>query len=909
MMRSINIIPVCLNRLITGCIGAVLISILSATGYSQYAVTYFPSIFEEGDDITVTVTRTSAVDPATVTIRTVAGSALPTTTAFPYPDYDDGVLPGDITFTTPPDPGASTNFIISIEDDDFFENDEDFFVQVLNGTTVIAELQIIIPENDSTGKVEVIPDTNTTIPMPDSFIDDRGSIAVASTTAPAGAGWRLVGETQWRPLNTSAPDALVLAFDGVSQPDAHEIEFLPVPGYNLDFIGSTINPLSRQVIVQDDNPPVNVVVNYSTNTNPIGELQVDLYPDDVRTATPTSGAWRIRGLDNTTYDSNPLNGIDDPRSHGTTSLISLPAGYYEIYFDPVAGFEIPRPRIVQVVAGQKSIIEATYLRIKAAGNASSNPLSPLDYFDIAVSTPGLQGTGQVRTNIAKATGVAVGKNTVLTTAQAIFNPKRLASTYKIRWTLQRQTTGNLTATANNPPPQIPRGWYLFNDYSSGLSNNNPGDINTNDLENSVAALFFKVRSARGGLTGYLGSSLAQTTPFLADSTFVKFLAGYGLSEDTSSASAQANDGILLKSPDLNIGLTPINGNLYRGGPFSNQISGTEVGSFLGTALFIRDSRDPDNINDVPAGIVVGTQDFGAGEELVIRAFDPVLAELVQRAVFSGITEIIYTNTPTSTSANQTTADEDLIVPLGGLGGGFGGSGGGGFGDEATTGSLTVTLDPGSAVSLGAQWAFDAESPTYRDSGDQVDDLLAGDYSNLIYDEAGGYDSPTSNSYTIVSEQTTEATKSYSENEELSWIQTNFDSADWETASIVSASANPDGDPYNNAVERALGGDPEASDDLLGMTAAADSLSITVTPDTSQVDMTLTVYVGSTPSAATGKSTIGAQTNEGMTSWPTTGTNVSATNNGDGSWTIEDTNTGGARFMYIEATSSNPGYSP
>ncbi len=875
-------------------------------GHSEYTITYLPTSVDEGDNITVTVTRGSVSDPDTVIIRTVPGSALPSTAIFPYPDYDDGEMPLITSFIDPPDPDASADFIISINDDDFFENDEDFFVQVLNGTTILAETQIVINANDSNGKVEVIPDTNSTIPLPDDF-DDRGTIVVNSTSAPPGAAWRLVGETKWRDMNTSVSDALVVAFDGGTVvPDAHEIEFLPVPGFNLDFIGSTIDPLSKQIVVPDNNTTVTVTVNYSQNFNPIGDLQVDLYPDDVRTSTPV-GAWRIRN-----YDISPADGIDDQFLHGAS--LPLPAGFYEIYFDEVDGFEVPRPRIVQVVGDQKSIIEATYLRNEAAGDGTVNPLAPLDYFDISVSTPGLQGTGQVRTNIAKATGVAVGKNTVLTTAQAIFNPKRLASTYKIRWILQRQTTGNLTSTSNNPPPQIPRGWYLFNDYSSGLSSNNAGDITTNDLENSVAALFFKVRSARGGLAGYLGSSLAQSTPFIENSTFTKFLAGYGLSENTGSASAQANDGILLKSPDLNIALTSIGGNLYRGGPFSNQVSGTEVGSFLGTALFIRDTRDSLNINDIPAGIVVGTQDFNGSEELVIRAFDPVLAEMVQRAVFSGLTEIIYNNDPSTTSIVDIPDDDDVITPsnfsaLGGLGGGFGGSGGGGFGDEATTGSLAVTLDPSDAVTQGAQWGFESESPTYRDSGDQVDDLIDGFYTNLIYNDTGGYDSPTSNSYTIVSEQTTEASKSYSENEELLWIQSNFDTGDWETASIVTATANPDGDPFNNALERALNGDPEASDDLLNLTAEADSLEITVNPDTSQEDMTLTIYMGSTPSEATGKSTIAAQTNEGMSIWPTTGTNVSVTDNGGGSWTIEDTNTGGARFMHIEATSSNPDYSP
>jgi hypothetical protein len=882
-----------------GCLAAFsyLCFILSVS--AQYSITHFPTIVKEGDTVNITVTRGSTSDPDNVTVRAVPGSALPTSASFPYPDYDDGDLPKTDFFDPPTGTFTSRDYTITIIDESeaFAENEEDFFIQVLDGSTVIAEKQIIIEANDQNGNLAVIPNTNDIITLPDTFLDDRGTIQVTSSNPPPGAGWRLVGETRWRPINSSADSALVIDFNGGSQPDAHEIEFLPVPGFNLSFSGDSIDPLARQIIVPDNNTTVSVDVTYTPNSNGIGDLQVDLYPDDIQ----TSGVWRIRN-----YDIDTIPG-DDTFGHGTS--IPLPAGFYEIYFDEIAGFEIPRPRMVQVVANQRSIIEATYLRNDSAGNGSSNPLSPLDYFDISVSTPGIQGTGQVRTNIAKATGVAVGRFAVLTTAQAIFNPKRLTSTYKIRWTHQRQTSGTVTGSRNNPPPQIPRGWYIFNNYSAALDSSeslgNAGDLSTTDLSNSVAALFFKDPCAKNGLTGYLGSTLAQTIPFLEDSSYTKFIAGYGLSENVS-VTAQSNDGILYKSPDLQVALTPIGNNLYRGGGFSNQIGGSEVGSFLGTALFLRDDRDTNNINDIPAGIVVGTFDFSGSQELLIRAFDPVLAELVQRATFSAATDSVYSNTPNSSDSNGIGS---FGISISSLGGGFGGSGGGGFGDEETTGSLAITLDPGGAVTQGAKWGFDSGNPNDYESEEQVDDLLAGTRSDLTYNDADGYYDPTDDSYTIVAEQTTADTKDYTENEELLWIKDEFDSGDWETGSIVSASANPDGDPYNNAVERALNGNPEVADDLLNLSAEADSLEITVDPDTSQTDMTLTIYMGATPSGATGKSTIAAQTNEGMTSWPTTGTNVSATDNGNGTWTIEDTNTGGARFFYIEATSSNPDYAP
>lgn len=861
-----------------------------------------PTTADEGKEVVIEVSRADSSAPSEVIVEILPGSALPEEPGFLFYDYSpspDARFSDTVFFKSV---GQKISYDVNIRKDNQQEDDEDFTIRVVDAVKgfVLAEKSLIIPANDQAeGKIQSLPGEYE-IPLP-SLNSDFGEILIETENAPpVDRGWRFVGETEWREFGTPVPRMLIVQ-EKHKTPLAHEVEFLPVPGFTIENrVGSSSNPLGAQFVLEDQGDRLKLIIDYVPNKADEGGLSVQIFPDTAAKGSPPA-KWRIR--------HNDMDGNGEDDDFLTGEILTLPAGFYEIYFEQVPGFEVPRPRTVQVVENQTNIIECTYLDIALAGDKDKASLTPIDYFETSFKLKGVQGTGQVRSNIAKATGVAVARRVVLTSAQVVFNPKRLTSSYKVRWSLQRQTKGVSSGYTYNPPPQIPRGWYLFNDYSALLGSQKPGEVSLDSADNSVAALFFAEPCARGGFTGYLGSTDGQKKAYLEDSEFVKFLAGYGLSQDTHPGAQSGNDGILYASPEnFNLPLIPIDGTrLYRSIELSNQ-SHAALGSLLGAPLFLRNSKRP---VDLPAAILVGSQDFGSGkEELIFRAIDVSVAALIHRGSYSAVTGNIYTNFGSASGSGslQTLGGPGVfnISASAGLGGGFGGTGGGTFGDEATTGSLVIDLDPNGAVAAGARWGQSGVGDANLDSGDQIDGLFAGEYSNLIYSDATGYDSPNDTAYTIVSEQTTRDEKFYSAvSEEMSWIQSKFSEADQNNPDVSGPEANPDGDPYKNNVERALGGNPMASEDLLNLSASSGGLSIRIEPDTSQSDITLSIYVGSTPSSATRKGTVGAETNKGMTDWDTEGEGITIKNHGDGTWTIQDSNAGGARFMYIEATSSSP----
>lgn len=858
----------------------------------------------EGANLSVGIVYENSSAPATVRIRALPGSAIPYDPNIPDPhfaDYDDyDELPVSESFGFV---GDKRSYSIDIVQDGYEEDEEDFFIQVIDPSSgdVLEQRQVVIPSSDSGKILHLIPDNPEQVPLPDvGFIRDRGSITVnmsdgAGGSPPPGAAWRLVGETRWRQPGTTAAQLPVIRFDpsGTGSVVPHEVEFLPVPGYDIQFApgtfntGSSTDPLASQVLINDGGINRILNVDYVLHSTPDGTLTVNLFPNSVQ----SSATWHIRNFDRDGFPG------DDPFHHG--EKVDLPGGYYEIYFDPISILEPPRPRIVRVLPDAVNIIDATFLPNEPSGSGGKLPLSPVDLYDTSRDFQGAQATGQVRSNIAKTTGVAVASHTVLTSAQAVYNPKRLAFSYKVRWMLQRQESGVVTAKTNKTPTQIPRGYYIFNGYSDALADSSTGigEVNGSRLDQGVAALFFEEPAARGGFAGYLGTPGGSSGQGLLDPNESKFMASYGLSEDTAHSGTQTRDGDLHLTP-LSFS-SPLDysgsGLLFTTNAISNLRGSTKLGGILGSPVFVQNTA---NSVDLPAGILVGTYDFGLGlgRGLVFRAFDPELIQLVHRANYSGQTTrspAIWKNTATSSSVISASSVGALS-----LGGGFGGSGGGGFGSESTTGDLIISLDPSGAVSSGARWGI--TSAEEYESDETVEGLLATDYT-LQYSSAADYDLPSDTSATVVAEQTTRLSKSYTPDEELAWIQDTFRSGDWGDDSVVGPDANPDGDPYTNRLERALNGDPESSDDLLNLDVSSGSLSITVEPDTTQTDMTLTVYIGSTPSSLT---TVGAQTDKGMTDWPTTARGVRVTDNEDGTYTIEDTNSGSARFMKVEATSSD-----
>jgi len=305
-------------------------------------------------------------------------------------------------------------------------------------------------------------------------------------------GWRFAGEQQWR--LAGVPVGGLATADRV-------IEFRPVPGY--------LQPPAETVgVVSGGAATVVERVYYETPASGSGSITVTLKPEalaDAGVPQAQRAQWRLLGEDDSHWrDSN-------------ATLGGLVPGDYLIECKPVAERSTPPPGDVWVQDGQTALTTLTYFLADAVAGTAPGVLP----FETVATSPGMPYAyvGQIRSDVGVSTGFVVKARVVATAGHVVFDDARLAAVTGLEWLFQRDRG------SNEPKPQVPRGFYLFDSYAAQrAAEHTPGTSTPQSQNLDAAAIYFLVDAGRGGFGGYLASD-ADDNEFLL-SAANKMLAGY-----------------------------------------------------------------------------------------------------------------------------------------------------------------------------------------------------------------------------------------------------------------------------------------------------------------------------------------------------------------------------------------------
>jgi alpha-tubulin suppressor-like RCC1 family protein len=417
--------------------------------------------------------------------------------------------------------------------------------------------------------------------FPSAAPDAEGYVFVTLYPPEAGAGWRFVGEQQWRPSGVPV--------GGLATGD-REIEFKPVAGY-IQPPRETISVFSGQAATLVER------TYYESAGAGSGGLTVFLKPDDladpgVPEAQRTQ--WRLTGDDDTQW-----------RDSGDT-LASLPPGDYLIECKPVSGRSAPPSSSVRVTADQTSALTVTYrLADPAVGLAPT--VVPFETVSGDSSRP-FGFIGQIRSDVGSSSGFLIKPRVVATAGHVVFDDGTLSAVTGLQWLHQRHRG------TYEPAPKTPRGYYIFDGYAAQrAAEDTPGSSSPQSQHLDAAAIYFLEDVGRGGASGYLASDLDDNEFLL--STSDKILAGYPV--DGVSSSQQ---GRMHATAPMNAIFTRGYGRTF----LSGDIRG--MGGMSGGPLCV----EHDNGNYYPAAIYLG----GSGQT-VVRAIDSQVIDLFNRAEVSG----------------------------------------------------------------------------------------------------------------------------------------------------------------------------------------------------------------------------------------------------------------------------------
>jgi hypothetical protein len=237
--------------------------------------------------------------------------------------------------------------------------------------------------------------------------------------------------------------------------------------------------------------------------------------------------------------------------------------------------------------------------------------------------------GQIRSSLGSGSGFVVKPNVVATAAHVVFNAETLSSAPGLQWLFQRGVfetsgdSGNPIDAGYEPVPQVPSGFFYFDDYAPSEDSTKP------TFNRDVAALYFINENAgRGGYGGFLASDNPDANEHLLGSTN-KVALGYPmegikspdrnrLHQSTTSLDFQHDYGFLYTTAS------------YRG---SKGMSGGPVCVWKAT------DTNPEGVF-IPAAIHLGKLPVvpdGSVNESVVRAIDSEVVELFTRAEIASIT--------------------------------------------------------------------------------------------------------------------------------------------------------------------------------------------------------------------------------------------------------------------------------
>jgi len=456
------------------------------------------------------------------------------------------------------------------------ESDEVFAIRLHDpsaGATLANPAEVIVTIVDDDNCIG-ISQTTTSLPT-ELQLPARGSLQV-TLDQPLGQ-WRLVGEPYWHDSGA--------VVQGLHQSSSYRVEFKPLPNLQA--------PTTRSIFIYSG---TNTTLQefYVPLASARGHLSILLEPEEIL-AGNLPGAWKLQGESNWHLSGEVMSNLN--------------VGTYIVEFRDVPAVPTrtkPRPQRAEV--GPIHIYEKKVVYPQSGGLTGSEPVA-LNASDATSTEPYLH-SGQIDADGQFGSGVVVGPRTVLTAAHVVFDDQELryVNSDSLRWFHRRHRD------VNEPPPQTPRGCYIFTGYADQRIRDNSPDISSPASQQLDAAVLYFLGTpfgpnlpGAGGYGGYLVSE-GQTNWLLTSNN--KMLVGYPLDGVTPE-----NQGRLHATAPADLSFTPLYGGVYE----TSSIRGR--GGNSGGPLYVELAG-----RYYPAGIYLG----GFNRTLV-KAIDCRVADLIARA--------------------------------------------------------------------------------------------------------------------------------------------------------------------------------------------------------------------------------------------------------------------------------------
>ena len=641
--------------------------------FSLSAATY--SVFENDGAVSITVLKSANSLAGAVNYSTANGSAIA------WSGHLGDFLPmsGTLKFTASE---TSKTVVIQIVDDPIYEGNEQFafcLSLVDAGNTSLqypASAVVTIFEND--------PPTSTNsflgVGFPDSVPAHDGQLQVSLEPPNNGGQWRLAWETAWR----NSGDTM-----GGLPSGNYQIISKPVGGFFPP--GNTITPVTAGTF--------NSVTNYylSSGGASCGSWSVTIEPASVANhpVVASRGQWRVQG---------------EPDWHVSGFVLTnLAAGSHIAEFKTIPGYDTPAARQVMVGANQVNLIAATYL---VASAVNGTPPSVLQFSTVtqpALFPPPYPWCGQLLSDVGYGSGCVVKKRVVLSAGHVVFDDANLSFVSGVNWFFQRHQG------IYEPPPQVPRGWYVFGGYAAARTNDNSPGVSSPTSQNlDLAALYFLEDAGRGGFSGYLVSNPAGVEWLQASAQ--KALIGYPV-----EIVPENNRGRMHATTPQNIAFSSAGDRLFA----TSEIIGYP--GMSGGPLCVQAT----NSVYYPAGVFLG----GSGQTIV-RAIDGAAADLINRAEITSYT-----------GQNSTGGGVITITPSQNI-------------SVNNPGYLQVHLAPPSALRAGAGWRLQGTAD-YSSQSNFTEQINSTNAMAAEFKPLPGWNLPGNQSVTVVRGQLTLYTAFYS----------------------------------------------------------------------------------------------------------------------------------------------------
>ncbi len=560
----------------------------------------------------------------------------------------------------------------------------------------------------------------------------QGLVLVYLTPSGIGAGWRFVGEQQWRKSGAPATGLV---------PGSRKLEFRPVPGFH--------QPLREDVIVSSGTAATVIEREYyeAGGSGGTGAVTVTLKPDSI--ADPLvpqaeRAQWRLLGVEE--VDPGDPGYLTDPSWQNTGgTLANLRPGFHLIEFKQLPE-RSAEPRRLSTPAALSVKVEgpdalgnlktstaiATYFAADAP--VGSRP-APFETVTSSTTLP-YAYVGQIRSDVGVSSGFVVKERVVATAGHVVFDDAALTYVAGLQWLFQRDRQ------KYEPKPQMPRGFYVLDGYASARDPQLhpeavPGQGTPLSQHHDVAVLYFTAevdgagnvlddgRAGRGGFGGFLASDAVDNEWLLSAER--KTLVGYPV-----DGIPKESQGRIHATTPENIQFARVIGEVPGAPPkpfrtyTTTQI--TSNGGCSGGPLCV-EYFDGVQSKFYPAAIYLG-----GSAQTVVRAIDGEVKNMIDRAHTSATMDMNNTGGGI-THVNSTASAAAFNVA-----------------------SLKVTIEPADARAAGAKWGL-KPGTLANASGVTIGGIPGGGYG-LQFTTVPGFLVPTQPGITLTEGLQTDVTFTY-----------------------------------------------------------------------------------------------------------------------------------------------------